>query len=190
MSERSAEEKNVRERLIEEGVRELYAHGTQGFSLRRVAQNCGVPCAAPYRHFQDKQSLLEAVADAINMHWYERQSQALDACRQSGEEPLRIVCREYLRFLWDNPEFCVLATQRDTQTGKWLLNRLFGESPLTQQLIRDYILRHGISEQEAYERTYVLRSLLYGAAMLNVQNDMTMTAGVYSALCAAIDAQI
>ncbi|MBQ9131598.1 MAG: helix-turn-helix transcriptional regulator, partial [Clostridia bacterium] len=48
----------VRERLIIAGIRELEAHGLNDFSLRRVAVACEVSCAAPYRHFKDKEELI------------------------------------------------------------------------------------------------------------------------------------
>ena len=45
---------NVRSRLLFSGLKELETHGVADFSLRRVAQDAGVSCAAPYRHFKDK----------------------------------------------------------------------------------------------------------------------------------------
>ena len=109
---------DVRQRLIEAGVRELAQYGAQAFSLRRVAQACGVSCAAPYRHFRDKQELIQAVADAINRDWFARQTRALEPLKDDVAAQLRAVCKEYLRFLRDNPNFCALITQWDEQTGK------------------------------------------------------------------------
>ena len=101
---------DVRQRLIEAGVRELAKYGAQAFSLRRVAQSCGVSCAAPYRHFRDKQELIQAVADAINRDWSARQVRALEPLKDDVAAQLRAVCKEYLRFLRDNPNFCALIT--------------------------------------------------------------------------------
>ena len=44
---------DVRSRLLFSGLKELERHGVSDFSLRRVAQDAGVSCAAPYRHFKD-----------------------------------------------------------------------------------------------------------------------------------------
>ena len=51
----------VRDRLIEAGIREIEANGLQNFSLRHVAQLCGVSCAAPYRHFKDKEEYINEI---------------------------------------------------------------------------------------------------------------------------------
>lgn len=51
----------VKERLIQSGLHELLLHGKNDFSLRRVALGAQVSCAAPYRHFKDKDELIRAI---------------------------------------------------------------------------------------------------------------------------------
>lgn len=62
-------EDSVRIRLIEAGLQELLSHGQQDFSLRRVALAAQVSCAAPYRHFKDKDELIRAVIAHIREDW-------------------------------------------------------------------------------------------------------------------------
>ena len=180
----------ARERLIEAGIQELQEYGVQGFSLRRVAQSCDLSCAAPYKHFRDKQELLQAVADTLNRRWFERQSNALAQLGGDTGAQLRTICREYLRFLCDNPHFCALITQRDEDTGKWRLNRLFDQSSITKRLIVQYAKEHSMTEQEVYGRVYAIRALLYGSAMMNQHDDMRLTDAAFEALCSVIDSQI
>ena len=40
------ESSNLKVELILAGIREIEAHSVRGFSLRRVAKNCNVSCAA------------------------------------------------------------------------------------------------------------------------------------------------
>ena len=56
---------SVREQLLNAGLAELEAHGVGDFSLRRVAAACDLSCAAPYRHFKDKETLINAVLTHI-----------------------------------------------------------------------------------------------------------------------------
>ena len=181
---------DVRERLIAAGIRELGEHGVAGFSLRRIAQACGVSCAAPYRHFRDKQALIDAVADAINRDWFERQSRALQAADGGVADQLRTVCKEYLRFLRDNPAFCALITQRDEDSGKWRLNRLSDRSSMTKRLIARYAQEYRMGAEEVYARVYAVRAMLYGAAMMNQYDDMRLTDASLAALERIIDAEI
>ena len=62
-------ESTIRRRLIEAGLKELLEHGSRDFSLRRVAIGAQVSCAAPYRHFKDKDELVRAVIAQIRENW-------------------------------------------------------------------------------------------------------------------------
>lgn len=179
----------VRDRLIEAGIREIEAYGVQGFSLRRVAQSCGVSCAAPYKHFKDKQELIQAVADTLNHQWFNRQAEALDRLGGDAGAQLRVICREYLRFLSDNPRFCALITQRDEATGKWHLNHLFNQSSRTKGLIVQYAKEHHMSEEDVYSSVCAIRAVLYGAAMMNQNDDMRLTDAAFDILGRMIDSQ-
>jgi AcrR family transcriptional regulator len=53
---------NLRPALIKAGLRALAEHGPDGFTLRDVARRAGVTPPAVYRHFEDKDQLLAAVA--------------------------------------------------------------------------------------------------------------------------------
>jgi AcrR family transcriptional regulator len=53
---------NLRPALIQATLRAIAEDGPDGFTLRDVARRAGVSPAAPYRHFQDKDELLAAVA--------------------------------------------------------------------------------------------------------------------------------
>lgn len=54
---------DLREALIQAGLKLLAEQGLAGFSLRGAAQLAGVSHAAPYRHFADKQALVAAIAE-------------------------------------------------------------------------------------------------------------------------------
>ncbi len=68
MEERYFED-DVRTRLILAGLDELCLHGVRDFSLRRVALAARVSCAAPYRHFKDKDELILEIIRYIFSKW-------------------------------------------------------------------------------------------------------------------------
>lgn len=179
----------IRDRLIEVGIRELETNGVQGFSLRRVAQLCGVSCAAPYKHFKDKRALIEAIAERLNSEWFNRQEEALSQLRGDVGAQLRAICKEYLRFLCENPNFCALITLRDEASGKWHLNHLFNQSSRTKQLIVQYAAEHNMNEDDVYSSVCAIRAVLYGAAMMNQNDDMRPTDSTIEILSRMIDSQ-
>lgn len=54
-----------RELIRDTALELLDAHGTAGFSMRRLAQELGVQAASLYSHYPTKDDLLDAVADLV-----------------------------------------------------------------------------------------------------------------------------
>lgn len=54
---------DLREALVDAGVKLLMEGGLDKLSLRGAAQLAGVSHAAPYRHYRDKEALLAAIAE-------------------------------------------------------------------------------------------------------------------------------
>lgn len=54
---------DLREALIDAGVKLLMEGGIDALSLRGAAQLAGVSHAAPYRHYRDKEALIAAIAE-------------------------------------------------------------------------------------------------------------------------------
>ena len=48
----------LKEKLLTAGIDEIMTHGMGDFSLRRVAAACGASCAAPYKHFKNKEEFI------------------------------------------------------------------------------------------------------------------------------------
>lgn len=59
---RSYHHGNLKSALLDAGVALIGEVGPQAFTIREVARRAGVSHNAPYRHFRDKDELLEAIA--------------------------------------------------------------------------------------------------------------------------------
>ena len=59
----------LKERLILAGIDEISQHGTEAVSLRKIASACGASCAAPYKHFKNKDDFLDAAAEYPKGKW-------------------------------------------------------------------------------------------------------------------------
>ena len=51
------------------------------FSVRRIAQICGVSCGAPYKHFGDRREFIAAVIEYVNDQWRAEQTKILTATK-------------------------------------------------------------------------------------------------------------
>ncbi len=150
---------DLREKLILAGIEEIRAHGVEAFSMRRAAAACGVSCAAPYKHFRDKEAFLSAILDYISSLWAVRQEKVTQRYPMNLRQQLVESSLEYIRFLVENPAFRAI-----------LLSAFSGHS---QQLIAAYAQSVGMDERTLRLKTYIVRSLIYGAAILFGTGELT-----------------
>ena len=87
---------NLRQALLDEALALIEAGEEQGVSLRTVAARAGVSNAAPYRHFQDREALMAAVATI----GFDRLRESLGRARESAGEgaELLAMATAYLAF--------------------------------------------------------------------------------------------
>jgi AcrR family transcriptional regulator len=93
---------DLRQAAIEEGLQLLEQSDVDQLSLREIARNIGVSATALYRHFPEKQSLLNALATA----GAERLGQAQIAATEAvggGVHGFTASGRAYVRFALANP---------------------------------------------------------------------------------------
>lgn len=92
---------DLRRALVEAALDALAESGTDALGLRQLARRVGVSAAAPYRHFRDRQSLIQAVAAA----GFDRFLHTLEAARSAGSasEQLADMAEAYIGFALANP---------------------------------------------------------------------------------------
>jgi AcrR family transcriptional regulator len=100
---------DLRNSLVEEAVRVVEREGLEAFSLREVARRVGVSANAAYRHFEDKDALLGAVASHGLGVLSRRMREAMEAVSVRGAGPraiahLRATGRAYVGFALAKPE--------------------------------------------------------------------------------------
>jgi AcrR family transcriptional regulator len=90
---------NLRQALIQAGLKLLAEGGVPGLSLRAAAQLAGVSHAAPYRHFRDKDALVAAIAEEGFRLLTAEMRGEIAACRSpSLRSRLRAAGRGYVSF--------------------------------------------------------------------------------------------
>ncbi|MGI5970110.1 MAG: TetR/AcrR family transcriptional regulator [Oscillospiraceae bacterium] len=178
---------SVRGRLIEAGLEELSRHGYHNFSVRRIANKCGVSCAAPYKHFKDKHSFIAAIIGHINSLWAERQQVIISKYPDSTRKQLVEISLDYIRFLVENPHFRSVLMLKDEEFDEES-NKLRGQlSKLARELIKKYCDEVGMPDFTRWLKTYIIRSLIYGAALMFDNGELEYTEENMQAVYYAID---
>ena len=143
----------LKEKLLTAGIDEILTHGMGDFSLRRVAASCGASCAAPYKHFKNKEEYIRATIAFIEEKW----NHLADQIISSVEDPVeRIVslCLANIRFKIANPLYGMNSDSFDHK--------------ITEQIHRLYP-----SEEEAAFRS----SATFGVSVLTSGTALLMSEG-------------
>lgn len=87
---------NLREALIEAALELMARKGPEGFTFAEAAREAGVSAAAPYRHFRDRDELVQQVA----LRGFEQFKVALEAAWNQGQpDPMTAFKRTGLAYL-------------------------------------------------------------------------------------------
>lgn len=179
--------RSMREELIKAGIAEINKNGIAGFSMRRVADACGLSCGAPYKHFENRNEFIAAVIEYVNGQWRELQLDIM--ARHEGDARRQIVeiSVEYVKFLMENPHFRSILTLKDNDFDN-VYHRLRGElSSMTQRLVKDYCDSVDMPEEVRFRKIYAVRSFIYGAVIMFDNGELTYDEKALAALRFNID---
>ena len=95
---------NLRQALIDAGVKIINESGEENLSLRKVAALCEVSHAAPYSHFKDKDALIEAIKAHVTGQFMEELEKAVNEA-SSAEKALVDMGRNYVAFFLRRPDY-------------------------------------------------------------------------------------
>ncbi|MGL4523275.1 MAG: TetR/AcrR family transcriptional regulator [Bacilli bacterium] len=96
---------DLRAALLENGLLLLNEVGVSNFSLRKVAARCGVSHTAPYKHFENKEALLQGITDEVKWKFAAAlKQQAENAQRDFTKNSIELGI-SYVVFMVENPEY-------------------------------------------------------------------------------------
>ncbi len=159
-------DEGIRERLIIAGIKEIELHGLNDFSLRRVASACQVSCAAPYRHFKNKDELVLAIIAYINSRWEMMSEQIEKTFEGDTEKQLIEVCVANVRFLIANSNYLtvMLPLKSGMTEEQQTERRKIWESIV--RLSEKLAAERGLSSYEHEELDFLIETLIYGTVTL------------------------
>jgi AcrR family transcriptional regulator len=157
---------NLREALLIAGIHEINAHGVTGFSIRRVADACGVSCAAPYRHFVNKKDFVASIIDYVNERWHDRQMEVLESCGPSMQEQVVEISLNYIRFLMEKPYYRAILMLKDEEFDNLYHKKRGQFGSLSQTLTAKLQNVTGFSDEAWERKVLTFRSLIFGAVFL------------------------
>ena len=143
---------NLRNELIEAGIKMVQQDGIAKLSLRKLATLCGVSEAAPYSHFANKDDLLSAMQNHVTEQLL---NHLKDAAEQSEnpDSPTAVLNmgKAYVLFFMENPAYySFLFMQQDIKINLSMQENLENYPPF--QYYRDKAYQIYRAEGVADER--------------------------------------
>lgn len=156
----------AKERLILAGIKVIEDNGIQGFSLRKAAETCGISCAAPYKHFKNKEEFITRIVQYINDQWLEKQAIVIEKYKPDLKAQMIYITLAYIDFLVNNPHFRSIIMIKDESLSAENNSIRYRISSKSSQLVERYCLENDIPDAILKERLFMVRSLIYGASLM------------------------
>lgn len=172
-SKKSYHHGDLRESLLSAAEEQLEEEGPAGLSLRKLGRALGVSPGAPYRHFEDKEALLTALATIGFQRLRETMLAEQDGATDPQDE-LRRGGIGYLKFAWAHPGLFRLvfgwmpageAPER-AESGDLAFANLAG---ILEQCARDGLLAKG-----PMDAGLLAWSAVHGAAFLMIDDGLKL----------------
>lgn len=96
---------DLRNALIIAGAELIQESGSLGFAMADAARRAGVSTAAPYRHFRDKDALLEAVSQLAFYGLSLRVRQAVENTSRGSIDSIIAIGQTYLSYVVEKSAF-------------------------------------------------------------------------------------
>ena len=142
---------NLRQALIEAGIKIINENGEENLSLRKVAALCNVSHAAPYAHFKDKDALLEAIKNSVTDRFMEELLNAIED-KPTADQAIIAMGRTYIQFFSSNPDYFAFIFGKQNINAHLKMNREYKDDYPPFLLLRRMYLKH--LEENGLEKTF------------------------------------
>ncbi len=177
MTSRPYHHENLRELLIEAGIKLMNEQGLTNLSLREIAKQCGVSHSAPYRHFSSKEDLINTMRQYVEARFVEKLQTAIEEEHGSLSSMIGFG-KAYVKFFAENPEYYAFFTH---QEGIYVnLSARTGDMESNYQpfqIFKDYackfLTHHGIPPEKHFLKVTGMWAIVHGLA------GMATTTGIH-----------
>lgn len=163
---------DLREALIQATASLVEERGAENFSLADACRCAGVSTAAPYRHFRDKQEILEEITARGFDLLTERSMEAVEAAGSGTIEGITAMGRTYVAFAIEEQALFRLMFGQHPKLKSAELVETRGHDCFDRVIgqVARYCENNGI-EGDAREIAVQLWTFVHGAASLIIDQD-------------------
>jgi AcrR family transcriptional regulator len=177
MIEKRYHHENLKNCLIEAGIKIINAEGEKYFSLRRVAAMCGVSNMAPYSHFNSKEELLEAMKSYVTRQFTEELCNSIKGEDLDNPYTLVKMGKSYVIFFIKNPQyFEFLFSQSNIRVNLNMDNDGKSNFPpfeLLMELHFRILRKHGLTDEKIKNAVISAWATVHGLTAIATMKGVT-----------------
>ncbi len=169
---------DLRQSLIDAAIALIQDGDLSQVSLREVSRRVGVSHNAPYRHFQDKEALLNAVA-AQGFQGLKRVTEAAIAVTPGdAAEQLQAIGKAYIQFAVQNPVYYrVMFSLSDAQQDAALKEAMAQSWGVLFQVILAGQASSVFRAEDPRQMAQVAWAMVHGIALLAIEGQLRVQSG-------------
>ena len=96
---------DLKETLIKNGIKLLNEGGCDNCSMRKLASLCNVSHAAPYKHFKNKDEIIDAVMKYVLQELENALEDVADKYKDDSQRLTVELGKQYVKFMINNPDY-------------------------------------------------------------------------------------
>ncbi|OOM11940.1 TetR/AcrR family transcriptional regulator [Clostridium saccharobutylicum] len=100
---------DLKESLIKMGLKLFNEEGAEKFSIRKVAAMCNVSHSAPYKHFKNKEELINAISEYVFYNFKNSLNEIVEKYKDNPDERIIQLGKKYVAFMVENPDYLKFA---------------------------------------------------------------------------------
>lgn len=160
------ETEELKDKLIIAGINELETHGSEDFSLRRVAYACGVSCAAPYKHFKNKEGLIIEILKFYYRQWKLLEEQIIQVHGSDIRRLILELSMANIRFRLANPNYRFLFTLNNEAFADAKHEEIANMNGRISEYIQKLCSKEECSKDKTDAMVMNVNAIIFGSAML------------------------
>ena len=162
---------NLRNELIEAGLKIINEEGVEHLSLRKAATMCSVSHAAPKSHFENKEAFVEAIKQQVTMEF----SKAMEDVVVNNSDSSKLIMEfglAYIQYFVEHPDSFLFITNQNDLDIRISKDRVWDSSYAPFQIFQSHASRifldSGMPEEQLPATIISLWAFVNGLAGLSV----------------------
>ena len=162
---------DLKESLIKMGLKLYNEEGAEKFSIRKVAALCNVSHAAPYKHFKNKEELINAISDYVFRNFENSLYDIVEEFKNDPYERIIQVGKKYVNFMVENPDYLKFAFLQNIKSTVVIEENKFGSTKyeafnIFKNCAIDFLQFANIEEKEYVRDIVAMWSMVHGLAVM------------------------